>query len=242
MLKIQNPIGKALMVTNPFHGGSMSRYRRRRSRRRHSRRRNPAGGALLQVSTQPVTKAIPSTRELTRAAGTVIAGGTMFMGSHAIGVAIQKLLDRFNIAPTARGATATIKFLGRWAGARLVATTAFKQRRGFLSHENGRFLVNISIIAGGIALLRDLGIVDMLPEQVRDYVPQLAAYDAGVRSGSLSRFRRLRAYDAGIHRGNLSAYDAGVARRSLSQAPRAHYDNMPVETVMQPTYGVPWGA
>lgn len=230
-----------------------SRARRRTSsRRRRTRRRNPATAftipRMTEVSDSPVRGIIPKAKDLAGGIGTILGGGIMFMGSHALGVAIGKLLEKVpNVGETG---TALIKFGGRWVLARGVASTVFTQRSGLLSKDNGRFLVNISLIAGGIALLRDLQVVEKLPDAVQPYVPNLAGYDAGVRRGSLSRARRLRSYDRGIHRGSLSSYDSGVRSSSLSaydagvSAGRlsTNFDNMPVETVEQPNYGVPFGA
>lgn len=248
MLRIHNPvrIGKALMVTNPVRSYPMAR-RRRYSRRRHSRRRNPAGsmgisiGRMTEVSDAPVSGFVPKVREVGGVVGTLVGGTLAFVGSNAIGKLVNDLLVKAQLGDKLGGAAGVVKFAAKYIGARAVTGFAFRANKGLLSKDNGRFLLNITIITSGLALLRELGLIDKLPVEIQSYIPQLSAYDAGVRSSNLSRYgRRLRGYDSGIQRSNLSAYDAGVRRASLSS--NVNYDNMPVEVMETPTYGVPFGA
>lgn len=230
------------------------RRRNRRSRRRHygrsSRRRNPSmaavGGQILEVESAPITKGrfLPRVKDLAGVAGTVVGGTIGFVGSNVIGVGIKNLLEQINLAPTlgVQG-LGVATFIGRYVGAHALAAAVFQANKGLFSKDNGRFMVNIAIVTGGLTLLRDLGVIGMLPAQVQPYIPQLSAYDSGVTRGSLSRYhRRLRAYDSGIQRGSLSGsrvlgYDAGVRASQLS----GNFDEMPVETASY-NYGVPYGA
>lgn len=229
------------------------RRRNRRSRRRHygrsSRRRNPAGGmsftmpVMSEVDDRPVSTVLPKMREVGGIIGTTFAGTLAFVGSNGIGVLVDNVLTQLNLGPTLGKAAGVVKFGTRFLVAHAAAATFFKSGRGLLSKTNGRFLLNLTIITGGLALLKDLGVIAMLPAQVQPLIPQLSAYDSGVTRGSLSRYhRRLRAYDSGIQRGSLSGsrvlgYDAGVRASQLS----GNFDEMPVETASY-NYGVPYGA
>lgn len=256
MLRISNPLGKAFMVTNPA-GGDMLRVHRRRNRRssrrrygRRSRRRNPAmsfGGDIMEVQSGSIPKGriLPKVKDIGGVIGTLIGGTLGFAGSNAIGVGVKQLVEKVLPAGTlGEKGLGVVTFIGRYVGAHAVAATLFQGTKGLLSKDNGRFMVNITIVAGGLALLRDLGVIAMLPAQVQPYIPQLSAYDSGIHRGSLSRYhgRRLSAYDSGIQRGSLSGhslrgYDAGVRPGQLS----GNYDDMPVE-LPNYNYGVPLGA
>lgn len=196
---------------------------------------------MTEVSRAPVSGLVPKTREVGGIVGTLVGGTIAFIGSNAIGTLVNDLLVRANLSDKLGGAAGVVKFAGRYLVARGITGVAFRANKGLLSRDNGRFMLNITIITSGLALLRDLGVIAMLPAQVQPYIPQLSGYDSGIHRSSLSRYhrRRVRGYDSGIQRSSLSAYDAGVRPASLS---RANYDSMPVEMMEQPTYGVPFGA
>lgn len=263
MLRIANPIGKAYMVTNPARRGRSGKIHhpsygefgmlriknRRRSRRRSSsrRRRNFA----MAIESGPVTGVIPNMKALTDSFGTIVVGTGAFMANHALGVLVDKALTASKFNPTARGATGAIKFIGRWLGARAAAATMFRMSKGPLSRTNGRFIVNLSLITGALALARDLDLFKNLSPALQDYIPQLSAYESGIHKSQLSgRRRRLSAYESGIHRGQLSGYESGVQRSQLSSYGSgfgrsqlsANYDMMPVEQIEVSNYGIPFGA
>lgn len=195
-----------------------------------------------QISEGRVTGILPRVKDLSGMVSTVLMGTAAFIGSNGIGKLVDNLLAQLNLTGSMGKAAGVVKFGGRVLIAHAAASTFFKARRGPLSAANGRFLLNLTIITGGVALLRDLGVVDMLPAQVQPLIPQLSGYDSGVSRTSLSRYHRrrhMRGYDSGVRRTSLSAYDNGVHAASLSHA---NYDTMPVETMEQPTYGVPFGA
>lgn len=231
---------------------------RRRNRRRSSRRRNSAmaanlGGNMLEISDKPVSSVLPKVREIAGEVGTGVVGMLAFIANAGIGVAVDTVVSKSGQADKLGKAAGIVKFSARYLMARGTASFLFRANKGLLSKDNGRFIVNLSLITAIMGLARDFGLFTMLQEkfpQLAITVPSLAGYDSGVSRGNLSRFRRLRAYDSGIQRGNLSAYDSGVRRASLSSYTSGvrqaglsgNFDDMPVEQQQTRSYGVPFGA
>lgn len=271
MLRIVNPVHGAMMVTNPakrvglrkgykfrgllpiarpkrggrmkgnfFGGKGMIRLHSRFRRGRVRRRRNQIG----EIATSPVRKVLPDTKQLTAEAGTLLVGIGAFMANHALGQGVNMLIDKTGMGPKIGGAMGIIKFAARYIGARALAAYAFTQNSGFLSKENGTFVKNVVVISAGVGLLNDLGLRDKLPGTLRDYWPNLAAYESGVTSSQLYGPRHYRSvlsgYSAGVQRSQLSNYRAGIQRSQLSGG--VNFDNMPTEQYEVSNYGVPFGA
>lgn len=253
MLRIANPLGKAFMVTNPAKRGggrsngnpslgesSMLRiYNRRRSHRKRNAGAGVMSADVMSAEQGAPSSILPKIKDLGGIVGTVGVGTVLFMANNAVGVGIDKVITNFNLDAQQKGLVQGLKFAGRYLTARGVASLAFTQSKGFLSRRNGAFLVTMSLLTGGFALLREFGLFEKLPEALQPYIPKLSAYESGVQRSNLSGYRRrLSAYESGIQRGQLSAYTQGIKKSQLS----ANFDNMPVEQMEVPNYGVPFGA
>ena len=243
--------GKASMIT-------FGRKRRAKARRNPRRRRNFA----LTATATRARSILPTTKELSAEGGTMIVGLGVFTLSNALGVGANKVFERvvqyFPTLGGMGGLVGVMKFAIRYIGARALSKTVFKESKGILSVRNGALVKEIVVITGGIALLRDFGIVGMLPQAIQEFVPQISGMSALERMG-------LQAYPPGTPRTALAAYEQfrrgrwdrlsppfakGISKYvhggTLSKYVEGgtlsgHLDTMPLETFEQPAYGVPYG-
>lgn len=225
--------------------------RRRRSHGGGRRRRNFS----LAVHATPATRILPNLNEMQDEAVTVAVGTGAFVANHALGVGVNKILEMIdNASPGFIGKLdakiiGAAKFAARYLGARALSSMVFKESTGVLSKANGALIKQIVVISGGIALLRDLGLLDWLG-QYAAYIPQLG-YAPGAMT-DLTRMgiegytdgtpRSLAGYEenqGGSNWGGVAGYEnAAGGGYQLGYVPS---EANPVETMQVPTYGVPFG-
>jgi hypothetical protein len=192
----------------------------------------------------------------------MVVGLGAFTLSNALGVGANKVFERvvqyFPSVGAMGGVVGLMKFGIRYIGARALSKMVFKENKGILSKRNGALVKEIVVITGGIALLRDFGIVGMLPQSIQDFVPHISGMSALERMG-------LQSYPRGTPRTALSAYEEyGRGRWNRLSPPFAKgiskyvqggtlskyvqggtlsglLDTMPLETPEQPAHGVPYG-
>lgn len=225
--------------------------RRRRSHGGGRRRRNFS----LAVHATPATRILPNIKEVQDEAVTVAIGTGAFVANHALGVGVNKILEMIdNASPGFIGKLDTkiigaLKFAARYLGARALSSMVFKDASGILSKSNGALIKQIVVISGGVALLRDLGLLDYLG-QFKDYIPQL-----GYAPGAMTDLTRMgiegysdgtprdlagyQEYEGGGNWGALAGYEnAAGGGYQLGYVPS---EANPTETMQVPTYGVPFG-
>jgi len=225
--------------------------RRRRSYGGGRRRRNFS----LAVHATPATRILPNLNEIQDEAVTVAIGTGAFIANHALGEGVNKIIQMIDDASPGflskldTKIIGAMKFATRYLGARALSSMVFKENTGILSKANGALIKQIVVISGGVALLRDLGLLDWLG-QFSSYIPQLG-YAPGAMT-DLTRMgiegytdgtpRSLAGYtenEGGSNWSGISGYEnAAGSGYQLGYVPN---EANPVETMQVPTYGVPFG-
>lgn len=171
------------------------RVRRRRSGGR--RRRN---SLALEATATSASKLMPSSGEMMKEGTTAVIGMGAFMASNGLGVLVDKAFAALPVAVPA-SFVGILKFAGRYLGARALSMYVFNKGSGLLSKDNGALIKEITVISGGVGLMRSLGLFDYLPAAIQPYIPQLSGAFADLRRMGISAYaygtpRRLSAYTA----------------------------------------------